>query len=88
MIVGNVSDSAIVGIEETTATDHMGTTTETSRKVFATDWIGDGKMRVIAGHSIRTTPAISEMGTPPIAKGSVEGTGKAIAKILTPGDGN
>ena len=86
MTVGIIG--GIAGIEEITATDRMVTPTETSRKVFVTDWIGEGKTLVIAGHSIRITPAISEMVTPPIAKGSAEGTRKATAKIITPGDGN
>ena len=84
MIAGITGE--IVGIEEITAQDPMGTTIETNRKVFAMGWIEDGKMLVTAGLSIRITPAISETETVPTVKASVEATRKAIAKIIT-GDG-
>jgi hypothetical protein len=91
MIVGIIGGIAgiigvIVGTEEMTVTGLTDITAGTSRKVFATDWIGDRKMFVIAGPLIRTTPAISEMVTLPIAKDSVGVMRKATANILE--DGN
>jgi hypothetical protein len=85
MIAGVANDN---GIAETVVTIPMGITAGTSRKVIATGWIEDGKMRGVAGRPIRTTPAISEMATLPIAKASAEGMRKGTARIITPVDGN
>ena len=63
-------------------------TAETNRKAFATDWIGDGKTRGIAGHSTLITPVIFEMAILLIAKASAEGMPKVIAKMVIHAGGN
>ena len=81
MIVGTVV--MIAGI-----TGEITVTTTMNRKGIATDWIGGGKMLGIAGGSIQTTPAISGMAIPIIAKDSAVAMLKGIAKMAATADGN
>lgn len=85
MIVGIVVE---VVTAEMIVTVRMATTTVMNKRATTMDWIGDRKMRGIAGHSTQITPAILEKETPLIVKVSVEAMHRVIARAIILVGGN
>ena len=85
MIVGIVVE---VVIAEMIVTVRMATTTVTNKRATTMDWIGDRKMRGIAGHSTQITPAILGKEILHTEKVSVADMHKGIASGTILADGN